>query len=70
MKKIFAVIVFIILPHTAFAGEWVLWRCELMSGSNVNPPIPLSEHKTLKSCHDASAQNADYILHQVNKLMM
>lgn len=67
MKKLLAVIAFMILPHTALAGEWVLWRCEFMSNSNVNPPIPLSEHKTLKACHAVSAQSADYIFSWAKK---
>jgi hypothetical protein len=61
MKRLFAIFAFVILPYTAIAGEWVLWRCEFISGSNISPPIPRSEHKTLKACHDASAQNADSI---------
>jgi hypothetical protein len=59
MRKLFIIVAFIILPHTAFAGDWVLWQCEVISGAETNPPIPLTEHKTLKACQDASAQVAD-----------
>src|SRR5574341_747451 len=62
MKKLFLLFLFLVfISSTAQAGEWVLWRCEFFSGAKVNPPIPLTEHKTLKECQNASKQEADYI---------
>lgn len=61
MNKLFAAIVFVMLPHISFAGEWVLWHCEFMSETQTNPPIPLTEHQTLKACQVAAVQNPDHI---------
>lgn len=60
MKKPFLLFLFLVfISSTAQAGEWVLWRCEFFSNANINPPIPLTEHKTLKACQNASKQEAD-----------
>jgi hypothetical protein len=53
MKIFIVVFAFAMLPHTSFAGEWVLWQ------SGPNPPSPITEHKTLKVCQVASSQGAD-----------
>lgn len=67
MKKIFVIVALLILPQTAFAGEWVLWQGDFFPRMAANPPIPLTEHKTLKACQDASAQEADAIFSWAKK---
>jgi hypothetical protein len=60
MKKPYLLFLLLILiPIKAQAGEWVLWQYESLSDSLVNPPIPLTEHKTLNACQNASKQVAD-----------
>lgn len=64
MKKSLLLFIFlVVLSANAQAGEWVLWQNEISPGTNsiTKLPLPLSEHKTLKACQDAAAQNAIYI---------
>ena len=61
MKKTLLIFLFLVfISASAQAGEWVLWQNEISPGTNaiIKLPLPLSEHKTLKACQDAAAQNA------------
>jgi hypothetical protein len=60
MKKLYLFsLLLLLISSSAHAGEWVLWKGEFMPRTDINPPIPLTEHKSLKECQDASTQAAD-----------
>jgi hypothetical protein len=60
MKTIFMLLMFILfISINARAGEWILWQNQTISVGTTEQPIPLTEHKTLTACKDASKKVAD-----------